>query len=120
MMLLRQITAVLLGVLLQVGLLGAVPCPSAAPETLPQQSCCCDGAGQCPCIEAGSDQKPSVPAIPFGQERLTPLITPVDPAIIVIANRDGTAATSPALSSSEPFAGHCGVALRVSFCRYTI
>lgn len=120
MMLIRQITAVLLGGLLQVGLLGAVPCASAAPETAPQQSCCCDGAAQCPCIEAGSDQKPSVPAIPFGQERLTPLITPVDPAIIVIANRDGSKAKTLTLPRSKPLTGHCGVALRVSFCRFTI
>jgi hypothetical protein len=119
-MMLRQITAVLLGVLLQVGLFGAIPFACAAPETLPQQSCCCDGAAQCPCIEAGDDQKPSVPAIPLGQERLTPLITPAEPAIIVIDNRVDTTASSPALSRIEPFVGHSGVALRVSFCRYAI
>jgi len=120
-MMFRQITAVLLGVLLHVPLLCASITTSAAAETVAKHtSCCCQDLPVCPCIEPGKDEKPSLPAITVSQERQSPVILPTDPEIPGIATRAGSIPGSQTRPTGDTFHGYCGVALRVSFCRYTV
>lgn len=119
-MIIRRFTAIVLGILLQVALFGVVPAATPPAPCPIQTSSCCGDTGTCPCMDAGGDEKPSLPAIPVEQERLTPLITPADPEIPGIETRAGPTAASPALSAVETLNGHRGVPLAVSFCRFTI
>jgi hypothetical protein len=116
----RRVTAVLLGVLLQVTLCGASIMPAPAETCNNQRSCCCSDLPSCPCVESGGDEKPSIPAIPSGQEQQSPVIVATDPEI----TSSGTSVHPPTKLQAGAAAGslgsHRGVALRVSFCRYTI
>lgn len=116
---LRDIVAVVLGMILQITLTGVVPA-APAPDQCSQQSCCCSSATSCPCIESSSEDKPSLPVLPVQQERLTPLITPTDPEIPGVETRAGPSDASSSLTTVEVNNGYRGVPLAVAFCRFTI
>ena len=117
----RQIIAVTLGALLQVSMLGIGTASSAPTEKdCPPSRCCCSGEASCPCLKSGGSEKPAPPAIPATQEQLTPLIVPTDLEITGFLKSTDPAGNARALPRGNDFHGYCGVALCVSFCRYTI
>ncbi len=120
MLLIRQIMAALLGVLLQVSLLG-FSTASADPICSPSQSCC-SGKATCHCLESGENDKPVTPALPptTSQDQIAPLFIPADTQVTGILKNSRLASNTHAFPLLENFHGYSGVALRVSFCRYTI
>lgn len=120
-MTLRHFIAATLGALLQVSLLGVGMATSApADKDCAPSHCCCSGKASCPCVKSGEGRKPAPPAIPASQEQLNPLIVPTD-----LESTGFVKSTDPACKPSPfpligDFHGYRGVALHVSFCRFTI
>lgn len=120
-MMLRQFTAVVLGALLQVSLLGfGTASPLPAENGCNPSSCCCSGEPSCPCVKSGGGEKPAPPAIPAGQEQLTPVLVPTDLELTGLLKSADPSPKAGSVPRGNDFHGHRGVALRVSFCRFTI
>lgn len=121
MMLFRRITAVLLGGILQVSLLGVGATPAVGAETgCNKAHSCCQGLSVCPCVKSEENNKPVAPAIPSTQERQYPVIASTDTQIPLMEAASRSLSAPLAIPAGEAFSGYCGVSLRVSFCRYTI
>lgn len=117
----RQFIAVVLGALLQMSLLGIGTASSASSGSdCAPSACCCSGEPSCPCVKSGGSEKPAPPAIPASQEQLNPVIVPTDLKITGSLKFNDPPRESRPLSWKDSFHGYRGVALRVSFCRFTI
>lgn len=116
----HRVTAVLLGVLLQVTLCDAGLTPAPAETCNSHKKCCCSDLPSCPCVESGGDEKPSTPAIPSGQDRQSPVIVATEPEITSSGTMFPPLAKPQAAPAAGSLGGHRGVALRISFCRFVI
>lgn len=120
-MFLRHLSAFILGVLLQVSLLGAAPAISTFDTALSSQQCsCCEGRPSCPCAESSKGQKPAPPAILSNQEQQFLALAPTTPRIQGLDTRAGPRSVPDRISLNDNFAGYFGVTLQVAFCRYAI
>jgi hypothetical protein len=120
-MIFRQFIAVMLGALLQVSLLG-IGTASLAPagSDCAPSACCCSGETSCPCVKSGESEKPAPPALPASQEHINPVVVPTDLGIPGFLKSTDPSGKCQPLPWRDDFHGYRGVALHVSFCRFTI
>jgi hypothetical protein len=71
-------------------------------------------------MDSTNNDKPVTPAIPVTQERQSPVIASTDTHVSGMEPATRLLSAPQAMPAGEAFSGYCGVAIRVSFCRYTI